>query len=119
MVWLLAAVLTSNVTFASGTEDINDESVAYQSIETNLSEEKQLLDVDSVEELNFTPNLKYPTNFKPTFGETSAPELNYLSDVKLGTAMNPAPGDYLVRVHVKKDGTISWERVKMNYTAKK
>ena len=46
MVWLLAAVLTSNVTFASGTEDINDESVAYQSIETNLSEEKQLLDVD-------------------------------------------------------------------------
>ena len=92
MVWLLAAVLTSNVTFASGTEDINDESVAYQSIETNLSEEKQLLDVDSVEEVSFTPNLKYPTNFKPTFGETAAPELNYLSDVKLGTAMNPAPG---------------------------
>lgn len=31
---------------------------------------------------------------------------------------NPEPGDYLVRVHVKKDGTISWERVRMNYTKK-
>ena len=29
---------------------------------------------------------------------------------------NPGPGDYLVRVHVKKDGTLSWERVHMNYT---
>ena len=29
---------------------------------------------------------------------------------------NPRPGDYLVRVHVKKDGTLSWERVHMNYT---
>ena len=29
---------------------------------------------------------------------------------------NPDPGDYLVRVHVKKDGTLSWERVHMNYT---
>lgn len=31
---------------------------------------------------------------------------------------NPEPGDYLVRVHVKKDGSLSWERVRMNYTAK-
>ena len=29
---------------------------------------------------------------------------------------NPGPGDYLVRVHVRKDGTLSWERVHMNYT---
>ena len=68
MVWLLAAVLTSNVTFASRTEDVNDESIEYQSLETNLSEEKQILDVDFVEEVNFTPNLKYPTDLKPTFG---------------------------------------------------
>ncbi len=27
---------------------------------------------------------------------------------------NPDPGDYLVRVHVKKDGTISWEKVHMS-----
>ena len=26
--------------------------------------------------------------------------------------------DYLVRVHVKKDGSLSWERVHMNYTKK-
>ena len=25
---------------------------------------------------------------------------------------------YLVRVHVKKDGSLSWERVHMNYTKK-
>ena len=92
MVWLLAAVLTSNVTFASGTEDVNDESIEYQSLETNLSEEKQILDVDFVEEVNFTPNLKYPTDLKPTFGETSAPELKYLSDVKFGTEWNHIPG---------------------------
>ena len=92
MVWLLAAVLTSNVTFASGTEDVNDESIEYQSLETNLSEEKQILDVDFVEEVNFTPNLKYPTDLKPTFGDTSTPELKYLSDVKLGTEWNHIPG---------------------------
>lgn len=32
---------------------------------------------------------------------------------------SPNPGDYLVRVHVKKDGTLQWERVHMNYVAKK
>ena len=32
---------------------------------------------------------------------------------------SPDPGDYLLRVHVKKDGTLSWERVHMNYVAKK
>jgi hypothetical protein len=32
---------------------------------------------------------------------------------------SPKPGDYLVRVHVKKDGTIEWEKVRMNYVAKK
>lgn len=92
MVWLLAAVLTCNVTFASGTEDINDESIENQSLETNLSEEKPILDVDFVEEVNFTPNLKFPTGLKPMSGEISAPELNYLSDVKLDTERNPIPG---------------------------
>ena len=43
----------------------------------------------------------------------------YLTLDSMCEANNPAPGDYLVRVHVKKDGTISWERVKMNYTPKK
>ncbi len=43
----------------------------------------------------------------------------YLTLDSMCEANSPDPGDYLVRVHVKKDGTISWERVKMNYTAKK
>lgn len=43
----------------------------------------------------------------------------YLTLDSMCEANSPAPGDYLVRVHVKKDGTISWERVKMNYTPKK
>lgn len=34
-------------------------------------------------------------------------------------ANNPKPGDYLVRVHVKTDGSLSWERVRMNYTPNK
>jgi len=34
-------------------------------------------------------------------------------------ANNPEPGDYLVRVHVKKDGTVTWEHVRMNYTPQK
>lgn len=43
----------------------------------------------------------------------------YLTLDSMCEANNPDPGDYLVRVHVKKDGTISWERVHMNYTPKK
>ena len=32
---------------------------------------------------------------------------------------SPNPGDYLVRVRVSKDGDLSFERVRMNYVAKK
>ena len=32
---------------------------------------------------------------------------------------SPEPGDYLVRVHVKKDGDWSWEKVHMDYVAPK
>jgi hypothetical protein len=32
---------------------------------------------------------------------------------------NPEPGDYLVRVHVKKNGAVTWEHVRMNYTPQK
>lgn len=42
----------------------------------------------------------------------------YLTLDSMCEANNPNPGDYLVRVHVKKDGTISWEKVRMNYTKK-
>ena len=30
---------------------------------------------------------------------------------------SPGPGDYLLRVHVKADGTVSYEKVRMNYVA--
>jgi predicted phosphodiesterase len=40
----------------------------------------------------------------------------YLTLETMCEANNPSPGDYLVRVHVRKDGTIRWERVRMNYT---
>lgn len=43
----------------------------------------------------------------------------YLTLDSMCEANNPAPGDYLVRVHVKKDGTVSWEHVHMSYTPKK
>ena len=43
----------------------------------------------------------------------------YLTLDSMCEANNPEPGDYLVRVHVKKDGTITWEHVRMNYTPKK
>ena len=32
---------------------------------------------------------------------------------------SPTPGDYLVRVNCKKDGTVTYDRVRMNYTAGK
>lgn len=31
---------------------------------------------------------------------------------------SPNPGDYLLRVHVKANGELTWERVRMNYTKK-
>ena len=43
----------------------------------------------------------------------------YLTLDSMCEANNPEPGDYLVRVHVKKDGTVTWEHVRMNYTPKK
>lgn len=45
-------------------------------------------------------------------------DTEYLTLDSMSEANNPQPGDYLVRVHVKKDGTISWEKVRMNYTKK-
>lgn len=43
----------------------------------------------------------------------------YMTLESMCEANNPDPGDYLVRVHVKKDGSVTWERVRMNYTPKK
>ena len=43
----------------------------------------------------------------------------YLTLDSMCEANNPEPGDYLVRVHVKKNGTITWEHVRMNYTPQK
>lgn len=45
--------------------------------------------------------------------------VEYLTLDSMCEANNPNPGDYLVRVHCKKDGTITWERVRMNYTKKR
>ena len=44
--------------------------------------------------------------------------VHYLTLDSMCEENNPNPGDYLVRVHVKADGSISWERVRMNYTKK-
>lgn len=40
--------------------------------------------------------------------------VHYLTLDSMSENNNPEPGDYLVRVHVKRDGTITWERVHMN-----
>ena len=45
--------------------------------------------------------------------------VTYLTLDSMSERNSPEPGDYLVRVHVKKDGSLSWEKVHMNYTAKK
>lgn len=45
--------------------------------------------------------------------------VRYITLDSMSENNNPAPGDYLLRVHVKKDGTLTWERVHMNYTPKK
>ena len=39
----------------------------------------------------------------------------YITLDSMCEANNPKPGDYLLRVHVKKDGTVTWEKVRMNY----
>jgi hypothetical protein len=43
----------------------------------------------------------------------------YLTLDSMCEANNPEPGDYLVRVHVKKNGAVTWEHVRMNYTPQK
>ncbi|MBO4827795.1 MAG: hypothetical protein J5506_11295 [Prevotella sp.] len=43
----------------------------------------------------------------------------YLTLDSMSERNSPEPGDYLVRVHVKKDGRITWERVHMEYTQEK
>ncbi len=43
--------------------------------------------------------------------------VRYITLDSMSERNSPEPGDYLVRVHVKKDGTLSWERVRMNYTS--
>ena len=39
----------------------------------------------------------------------------YITLDSMCEANNPNPGDYLLRVHVKKDGSVTWEKVHMNY----
>ena len=43
-------------------------------------------------------------------------DVQYLTLDSMCEANNPEPGDYLVRVHVKRNGTVTWEKVHMNYT---
>ena len=45
-------------------------------------------------------------------------DIEYLTLDSMCEANNPEPGDYLIRVHVRKDGTIRWEKVHMSYTPK-
>jgi predicted phosphodiesterase len=40
--------------------------------------------------------------------------VHYLTLDSMSENNNPSPGDYLVRVHVKRNGDITWERVHMN-----
>ena len=40
--------------------------------------------------------------------------VTYLTLDSMCEENNPDPGDYLVRVHVKKNGTVTWEKVHMN-----
>ena len=43
----------------------------------------------------------------------------YLTLESMSERNSPNPGDYLIRVHVKRDGTLTWEHVHMDYVAKK
>jgi predicted phosphodiesterase len=40
--------------------------------------------------------------------------VNYITLDSMSENNNPEPGDYLLRVHVKRNGDITWERVHMN-----
>lgn len=46
-------------------------------------------------------------------------DVTYLTLDSMSERNSPEPGDYLVRVHVKKDGSWSWEKVHMDYVAPK
>ena len=53
-----------------------------------------------------------------TWDERQFNGIQYLILDSMGERNSPDPGDYLVRVHVKKDGDVSYERVRMNYVKK-
>ncbi len=44
--------------------------------------------------------------------------VHYLTLEAMSERNNPDPGDYLVRIHVDADGSLSWTPVHMNYTPK-
>lgn len=44
--------------------------------------------------------------------------VRYLTLESMSERNSPDPGDYLVRVHVAKDGSVTYERVRMNYVKK-
>ena len=45
--------------------------------------------------------------------------VHYLTLEAMSERNNPDPGDYLVRIHVGADGSLSWTPVHMNYTPKR
>ena len=53
------------------------------------------------------------------FDQREYNHVTYLTLDSMSERNSPAPGDYLIRVTVKKDGALSWEKVHMNYVAKK
>ncbi|MBR2193281.1 MAG: metallophosphoesterase [Bacteroidaceae bacterium] len=44
--------------------------------------------------------------------------VRYITLDSMSERNSPNPGDYLLRVHVKANGELTWERVRMNYTKK-
>lgn len=53
------------------------------------------------------------------WGHEEVDGVTYLTLDTMCERNNPEPGDYLVRVHVKPDGSFTWEKVHMNYTLQK
>ena len=60
----------------------------------------------------FTGVHKYDGEHK--WDEQEVGGVNYITLDSMSENNNPEPGDYLLRVHCKKDGTITWEKVHMN-----
>ena len=48
--------------------------------------------------------------------ERKVGNITYLTLDAMSEENNPGPGDYLVRVHVERDGSLSWKRIRINYT---